>query len=100
MESSTIVTAQEYHSGKLHVLVETKHAESFRKFLTEKGAGCGILSEAIFQGTRNYRDNKGQWHQEQQCMVQTFEANCTWKDFRSWTDEWCWRVFFRKPISN
>jgi len=51
METSNIVTATEYEAGKLEIIVETKYAESFRKFLTDKGVNCSLLGCSFVFGT-------------------------------------------------
>jgi len=98
--TSTIVDVWDRKTGKLDVLVDTKYAHSFRKFLEDKGIQCSPLSEAIYQGTRFYRDEQGKLQHEQECTVHAFEVECQPNVLRKWTDEWCLAVLYRKPASN
>jgi hypothetical protein len=98
--ASTIIDVWDYKTGTLEILVNTEYAQSFRQFLTDKGIKCTPLSEAIFQGTKLYRDKDGTLQHEQPCTVHAFEVDCAPEDLRKWTDEWCLAIFYRKPKPN
>lgn len=82
------LTAKKLESGDVSLIIDSKFAEGFHSFLSDKGVQTSAPTDAVFVHKRFYRDQAGRVQREHIVVDREIVASITIEEAEDFFAEW------------